>query len=94
MLLWKNKYCQNDYTTKGNLHIQITKDILQRSGTEEFKICMEKQQTPNSQSNIEKGKMEIEEPGSMTSKNFSKLQLSKKKCGTSTETEIYINWTV
>ena len=58
---WKNQYCQNDYTTLGNLQIlwnsyQITKDIFHRTRTVYFKICIETQETPNSQSNIEKEK--------------------------------------
>ena len=58
---WKNQYCQNDYTIQGNLQIQwypyqITKDILHRTRTKYFKICVETQETPNSQSNIEKEK--------------------------------------
>ena len=53
--------CQNEYTKQGNLQIQlnpyqITEDILHRTRTEYFKICMESQETPNSQSNIEKEK--------------------------------------
>ena len=51
----------NNYTTKGNLQIQcnpyqITKDILDRTRTKYFKICMETQDTQNSQSNIEREK--------------------------------------
>ena len=35
---WKNPYCQNDYTTQGNLQIQynpyqITNDIFHRTRT-------------------------------------------------------------
>ena len=61
LLDWKNQYCQNDYTTQGNLQIQcnpyqITKVILWRARTKYFKIYMEMQETPNSQSNIEKEK--------------------------------------
>ena len=61
LLDWKNQYCQNDYTTQGNLQIQcnpyqITKDILHRTRIEYFKICIETQETMNSQSNIEKEK--------------------------------------
>ena len=46
---WKNQYCQNDYTTQGNLQIQwnpyqITKEIIHRTRTEYFKICMETQE--------------------------------------------------
>ena len=33
-----------------------------------FLICMETQKTPNSQYNLEKGKMELEALGSLTSK--------------------------
>ena len=59
LLDWKNQYYQNDYTAEGNLHIQwnpyqITKDILHRTRTKYFKICMETQKTLNSQSNSEK----------------------------------------
>ena len=55
----KNQYCQNDYTTQGNLQIQcnpyqITKDRLHRTRKEYFKICIETQETPNNQSNTEK----------------------------------------
>ena len=58
---WKNQYCQNDYIAQGNLQIQCdpcqnTKDILQRTRTKYFKICMKTQKTMNSQSNIEKEK--------------------------------------
>ena len=61
LLDWKNQYYQNDYTTKCNLQIQcnpyqITKDILHRTRTKYFKICMEMQKTPNRQSNTEKQK--------------------------------------
>ena len=56
----KNQYCQNDYTTKCNLHIQcdpykITKDIFHRTrAKKKFKIHMETQRTLNSQSSLEK----------------------------------------
>ena len=58
---WKNQYCQNNYTAQENLQIQynpsqITKDILHGTRTEYFKICMETQETLNSQSDIEKEK--------------------------------------
>ena len=61
LLDWKNQYRQNNYTTQGNLQIQfnpyqIIKDILHWTRTEYFKICMETQETLNSQSNIEKEK--------------------------------------
>ena len=61
---WKtqSKYCQNDYTTQGNLQIQcnpyqITKGIFHRTGTKQKSlIYMETQKAPNSQSNFEKEK--------------------------------------
>ena len=61
LLDWKTQYCQNDYTTQGNLQIQgnlyqVTKDILHSTRTKYFKIYMETQNTLNSQSNIEKEK--------------------------------------
>ena len=58
---WKNQYCQNDYTTQGNLQIQcnpypITNGIFHRTKTKKFLISMETQKTLNSQSNLEKEK--------------------------------------
>ena len=57
----KNQYCQNDYTTQGDLQIQcnpyqITNGIFHRTRTKNLKICMETQKTLNSQSNPEKEK--------------------------------------
>ena len=56
----KNQYCKNDYATKCNLQIQcdlyqITNDIFTEL-EKEFKICMETNKTPNSQSNPGKEK--------------------------------------
>ena len=58
---WKNQYCQNDFTTQGNLQTQynpyqITNGIFHRTRKKKIKICMETQKTPNSQSNPEKEK--------------------------------------
>ena len=55
----KNQCCENDDTTKRNLQIQcdpyqITNGIFHRTRTNNFKICMETQKTPNSQSSLEK----------------------------------------
>ena len=55
----KNQYCENDYTTKCNLQIQcdpyqITNDIFHRTRTENVTIHKETQETPNSQSSLEK----------------------------------------
>ena len=50
ILDWKSQYCQNDYTTQGKPQIwcnpyQITNDILHKTRTKYFKICMETQKT-------------------------------------------------
>ena len=59
LLDWKNQYCQNDFTTQGNLQIQcntyqITNGIFHGTRTNYFKIYVETQKTPNSQGNPEK----------------------------------------
>ena len=56
---WKNQYCENDYTTKCNLHTQcnthqITNGIFHRTRTKIFTVHMEVQKTLNSQSGLEK----------------------------------------
>jgi len=61
----KNEYCQNDYTTQGNLQIQsnpyqITNGSFHRTRMKKsLKIYMETRKTPNSQRNLEKGTMEL-----------------------------------
>ena len=63
---WKNQYCQKDYTTQGNLQVQIqcnpsqiTNGIFHVTRTKKNpKMCMETQKTPNSQSKHEKEKWE------------------------------------
>ena len=57
VLGWKNQYCQNDYTTQGNLQIQcnpyqIMNSILHRTRPKSFKICMETERAPNRQNNL------------------------------------------
>ena len=54
-----SQYCENDYTTKGNLQIQcdsyqITNGIFHRTRAKNFTIHMETEKTPNSQSSLEK----------------------------------------
>ena len=76
---WKNQHCENDYTTPSNLQIQCnpyqtTNGIFHRTRTKNFTICMETQKTPNSQSNLEKEKWELEESGFLTSDYTTKLQ--------------------
>ena len=55
----KDQYCQNDYTTQGNLQIQynpyqLPVAIFTKLEQKNVKICMETQKTPNSQSNLDK----------------------------------------
>ena len=55
----KNQYSENEYTTQSNLKIQCnpyqaTSGIFHRARTNNFTICMEIQNTSNSQSNLEK----------------------------------------
>ena len=55
----KNQYCENAYTTKGNLQVQcdpyqITNGIFHRMKTKHFSIHMETQKTLNRQSSLEK----------------------------------------
>ena len=55
----KNQYCENAYTTKGNLQIQrdpyqIANGIFHIARTKYFTIHMETQKAPNSQSSLEK----------------------------------------
>ena len=75
VLDWKNQYCENDRTTQSNLQIQcnpykITNGIFflflflfffYKTRTKSFKIFMETQKTPNSHSNLEGKKMELED---------------------------------
>ena len=58
-LNWKNQYRENEYTTESNPQIQCnpyqaTNGIFQRTRTNNFTICIEIQETSNSQSNDEK----------------------------------------
>ena len=94
---WKNQYSENEYTTQSNLQIkcnpyQDTNDILHRVRTNNFTICMEIQKTLNSQSNLEKKWMELEESTCLTSGSTTKPQ-SSRQYGTGTKTEIQINGT-
>ena len=56
---WKNWYCQNDYTTQGNLQIQcnpyqIAHGIFHKIRAKNITICMEIQKAQKSQSNLKK----------------------------------------
>ena len=55
----KNQYCENNYTTEGNLQIQcnpcqITSGIFHRTKAKNFTNHMETQKMLNSQSSLEK----------------------------------------
>ena len=55
----KNQYSENENATQSNLQIQCkpykaTNDIFHRARINNSKICMEIQNTSNSQSNLEK----------------------------------------
>ena len=61
VLDWMNQYCQNDYTTQGNLQIQcnpyqIANGSFHRTKTKYFKVCLETQRTQNGLSNTRKEK--------------------------------------
>ena len=76
---WKNQYCENDYTTPSNLQIQcspyqITNGIFYRTRAKNLKICMETQETLDSQSSLEGEKKELEESDFQTSDYITKLQ--------------------
>ena len=58
-----------------------------KTRTKNFTICMEIQKTSNSQSNLEKKKMELEESTCLTSGSTTKPQ-SSRQYGTGTKTEI------
>ena len=86
------QYCENDYMIQSNLQIQCnpyqaTNGIFHRARTNNFTICMEIQKTLNSQSNVEKKKMELEESTCLTSGSTAKPQ-SLRQYGTGTKTEI------
>ena len=89
----KNQYSENEYTTQRNLQIQCTpyqptNGIFQRTRTNNFTMCMEIQETSNSQSNLEKEEWNWRnQPGSNTKPQ------SSRQYGTGTKTEIQINGT-
>ena len=71
---------------------QITHDIFHRTRIKNFTIHMETQKTPNSQSNLEKRRMELEESTFLTSDYITKVQ-SSRQYGTGTKIGIYTNRT-
>ena len=58
-VLGSKEYCEHNYTTQNNLHIQcnpyqVTNGIFHRTRTKTVIICMETQKTQKSQSNFER----------------------------------------
>ena len=87
---WKNQYSENEYITQSNLYFQCnpyqaTNGILHRAGTNNFTICMEIQNTSNSQSDLEKEEWNWR--NQPTSGSTTKPQLSRQY-DTGTKTEI------
>ena len=84
---WSDKLCSwigriniVKMTILPNLQIQcnpyqITNGIFYRTRTKNLKICMETQKTPNSQSNLDGKKTELEESDSLTSDYTTKLPM-------------------
>ena len=63
LLGWKNQYCQNDPRKSIDSKQSLSNyQILYRTRTKYFKICMESQKTLNSQSNLENGTCGIKLP--------------------------------
>ena len=79
----KSQCNENEYTIQSNLQhqcnsFQITSDILQKIRTKIVTVYVKTEKTLNSQSNLEKEKMELEESGSYTSNYTTKLQKSRQ----------------
>ena len=87
----KIQYSENEYTTQHSTDSMQSLSSYQRyfhrARTNNFTICMEIQETSNSQSNLEKEKMELEESTCLTSGSTTKPQ-SSRQYGTGTKTEI------
>ena len=74
----KNQYCENDYTTQGNLQIQyylyqIIYGVCHRTRTKNFTMCIETQKILKGQSNLEEEK-QLEESTCLASDYTTKLQ--------------------
>ena len=79
---WKNQYCQNDYTTQGNLQIQcsfsqISNGIFHKTKTKIFFTFIQKHKTPQQSKQSFERKTKWEQSGSLTSDYTTNLQKSK-----------------
>ena len=79
---WKNQYCQNDYTTQGNLQIQcsfsqISNSIFHKTKTKIFFTFIQKHKTPQQSKQSFERKTKWEQSGSLTSDYTTNLQKSK-----------------
>ena len=78
LMFWKHCYCENVHTTQSNLQIQCncyrnTCSVFHRTRTNNLKIHMEPQKTPNSQSNPENAKQSLRH-------HYSRLQAMLQSC--------------
>ena len=78
LLDWKNQYCQNDYTTEGNIQIQcnpyqITNGIFHRIRTKYFKF-VRKHKRSQIVKEILRKKIRAEKSGSLNSDYTTKIK--------------------
>ena len=90
----KNQYCENVYTTKGNLQIQcdpyqITNDIYHRTRTKNYNSYGNTEDPKEPKQSSER-RMELQESTFLTSDYTKKVQ-SSRQYGTATKTEIQTN---
>ena len=88
----KNQNCENDYNTNAIYRVSVISMKLSMQFFTElepkiFTIHMETQKTPNSQSSLEKKRMEPEE-STFLSSDYSTMLQSSRLYGTAQKTEI------